>query len=443
MPLPRWLGYFAAMRNRRAPSELPPTASEPPFKLRYLLLALAVGGVCLTGYPRLKAAWRLADKTTAAANYALCMAGPTGPAALTENAQEFKSLLRRRLLSSEDVEQPFASCKNLYEQVFEKPGNPLLSSAGEFQVYSGLETTLTPSLDELVPRVQELEALGEAAWPFTRKSPLEMIRPSAHAKEAPHPVEFPRPVAGTGLPSSDGLYRTAWQHGGTLHLAIGQGAELAVLESVDGGQVWTKGSLSAPGLGEHAGRCAANDARQSFLFEHEDGKIAVVSLAGDDPVGRTVLRIRAEPRKSSCDNNTALFVAEPPDNEAPYVVLCQHAGRCGKLQVPASWTSGSFDIAELDGVAVVATLTAGVVRVRSSRDRGKTWTPATIAMDLGGVGQNLEVHLQPTGQNLLLWVSDEGKRKAYPLAVSADYGASFRGADPVTPRPDVRGLAKR
>jgi hypothetical protein len=431
------------MRNRRAPSELPPTASEPPFRLRYLLLALAVGGLGLTVYPRMKAAWRLADKTTAAANYALCMAGPTGPVALTENAEEFKSLLRRRLLTAEDVEQPFANCRSLFEQVFEKPGNPLLSAAGEFQVYSGKESAVAPALDELVPRVAELHALGEAAWPFTRKSPLEMIRPSAHAKEAPHPVEFPRPVAGSGLPSADHLYRTAWQQGGTVHLALGQGAELTVLESVDGGQVWTKGSLSAPGLGEHAGRCAANDSRQSFLFEHEDGKIAVVSLAGDDPVGRSVLRIRAEPHKSSCDSNTALFVAQPPDNEAPYVVLCQHAGRCGKLQVPVTWTSGSFDIAQLDGVAVVATLTAGVVRVRSSRDRGKTWTPATIAMDVGAVGSNLEVHLQPTGSNLLLWVSDETKRKVYPLAASEDYGASFRGAEVTPARSEGKGLAKR
>lgn len=431
------------MRNRRTPSELAPTPSEPPFRLRYVLLALVVGGLGMVAYPRLKAAWRLADKTTATANYALCMAGPTGPAALTESAPEFKALLRRRLLSAADAEQPFASCRSLFEQVFDKPGNPLLAAAGDFQVYSGREATIAPSLDELVPRIDELHALGKAAWPFTRKAPLEMVRPSAHAKEAPHPVEFPRPVAGTGLPSGDTLYRTAWQQGGTLHLAMGQGSELTVLESVDGGQVWIKGTLSAPGLGEHAGRCAANDARQSFLFEHEEGKIAVVSLAGDDPVGRTVLRIRAEPHKSSCDANTALFVAEPADNEAPYVVLCQHAGRCGKLQVPVTWTSGSFDIAQLDGVAVVATLTAGVVRVRSSRDRGKTWTPATIAMDLGVANPNLQVHLQPTGSNLLLWVSDEGKRRAYPLAVSEDYGASFRGADLNAGRPEVRGLAKR
>lgn len=431
------------MRNRRAQNELPTPAPEPPFRLRYLLLALVVGGVGLTVYPRIGAAWRLADKTTAYANYALCMAGPTGPAALTENEHDFKSLLRRRLLSSEDSDQPFSTCRNLYEQVFEKPGNALLAAAGDYQAYSGRDATLAPSLDELVPKVGELLELGKAAWPFTRKTPLEMIRPSVHAKEAPHPVEFPRPVAGSGLPIRDGLYRTAWQHGGTLHLAVGHGAELTVLESVDGGQVWTKGSLSAPGLGEHAGRCAASESRQSFLFEHDDGRIAVVSLVGDDAVGRTVLRIKAKPSKSSCDASTALFVAEPVDNEAPYVVLCQHGGRCGKLQVPSTWTSGSFDIAQLDGVSVVATLTAGVVRVRSSRDRGKTWTPATVGMDLGTVGPGLQVHLQATGSNLLLWVSDDKKRKAYPLAVSEDYGASFRGADPSPGRPEVKGLAKR
>ncbi|HET9931793.1 MAG TPA: hypothetical protein VFQ35_13925, partial [Polyangiaceae bacterium] len=144
--------------------------------------------------------------------------------------------------------------------------------------------------------------------------------------------------------------------------------------------------------------------------------------------------IKAAPRSSSCDLATAVFIAEPDnEEESELAVLCQHGGRCGRLQVPATWISDGFDVAQVKEVTVLASVAGGVVRVRSSRDHGKTWTPATVALDAESAGIPLadakQVHLQPVGERLLLWVTGDGAQRSYPLVVSEDFGASFRGAE--------------
>src|SRR5690606_2004858 len=211
-------------------------------------------------------------------------------------------------------------------------------------------------------------------------------------------------------------------------------------------QNWQRAALSAPGVAQHAGRCAGNDARQSFTFEQESGKLTVVSLMGDDPVHKTTLRIKATPRSSSCDSGTAVFIAEPDnDEESELAVLCQHGGRCGRLQVPATWTAEGFDVAQLKGVTGLASIAGGVLRVRSSRDHGKTWTPATVALDTKSAGlsssQVKRVHLKPVGERLLLWVTGDSSQRRYPMVVSEDFGASFRGAEPRSSGPATASRA--
>lgn len=407
------------------------------FRLRYVLMLAVTGALVTLGYPRAKAAWRLHDQASALANYGLCMVGPTGPTVIREGAGEFAQLARRRLLSSEEQDQPFAACKPLYEQYFQRDGETLLHSAARFSEYGSAATVGRADLGPLLPDLEPLARLSDAAWPFHRKPFIELVKPSTHAKEAPHPVEFPVPVVGSGLSGAKELYRTAWVDGGRAWIALGHGVNLALFESSDGGQHWQRSSLSAPGVAEHGGRCAGNDAQQSFTFEQQDGKLTVVSMMGDDPVAKTTLRLKATPRSSSCDGSVAVFVAEPDnEEEGPLAVLCQHGARCGKLQVPAGWLGSGFDVAQIKGVTIFASVSQGVVRVRSSRDQGRSWTPATVAIDAVSAGLTAadvtEVHLQPVSERLLLWVTGETQRRTYPLVVSEDLGASFRGAEPTS-----------
>lgn len=428
------LASLRPMRNRRFDNEPDVPADGPSFRLRYVLLVALTGLLVASGYPRAKAAWKLHDQASALANYGLCMVGPTGPNVIRDGGDEFRHLLRRRLLSAEAEDQPFAACRPLYEQYFETKGDVMETAASGFREYGSPAPVSNASLEPLVPDVARLAELSARAWPFHRKPFLELVRSSTHAKEAPHPVDFPMPVLGSGLHGGTALYRTAWADGGRLWLAMGHGVNLALFESADGGQTWQRTALSAPGIAEHAGRCTGNDGQQSFTFEQEEGKLTVVSLMGDDPVGKTTLRIKAAPRSSSCDLATAVFIAEPDnEEESELAVLCQHGGRCGRLQVPATWISDGFDVAQVKEVTVLASVAGGVVRVRSSRDHGKTWTPATVALDAQSAGIPLadakQVHLQPVGERLLLWVTGDGAQRSYPLVVSEDFGASFRGAE--------------
>lgn len=423
------------MRNRRFDNEPHLPADGPGIRLRYVVLVALTGLLVASGYPRAKAAWKLHDQASALANYGLCMVGPTGPNVIRDGGDEFRQLLRRRLLSAEATDQPFAACKALYEQYFETKGDLTQTPASDFEEYGSPGPTSNASLSGFVPDVARLADLSTHAWPFHRKPYLDLVRPSTHAKEAPHPVEFPTPVLGGGLNPDGALYRTAWVGPGRAWVAVGHGVNLGLYESADGGQSWQRAALSAPGIAEHAGRCAGNDGQQSFTFEQEDGKLTVISLMGDDPVAKTTLRIKATPRSSSCDLATAVFIAEPDnEEESELAVLCQHGGRCGRLQVPATWISRGFDVAQVKEVTVIASVAGGVVRVRSSRDHGKTWTPATVALDAQSVGLPLadakDVHLQPLGERLLLWVTGGGSQRSYPLVVSEDFGASFRGAEP-------------
>lgn len=438
------------MRNRRFDNEPEVPADGPGLRLRYVLLVALTGLLVASGYPRAKAAWKLHDQASALGNYGLCMVGPTGPNVIRAGGHEFSQLLRRRLLSAEATDQPFAACKALYEQYFEREGGMTQAPAGDFQEYGTSAPVSSANLAALVPNVERLAELSAQAWPFHRKPYLELVRPSTHAKEAPHPVEFPIPVLGSGLIADGALYRTAWVAGGRAFVAMGHGVNLGLYESADGGQTWQRTALSAPGVAEHAGRCAGDDGQQSFTFEQEGGKLTVVSLMGDDPVAKTTLRIKATPRSSSCDLTTAVFVAEPDnEEESELAVLCQHGGRCGRLQVPPTWIARGFDIAQIKEVTVLASVAGGVVRVRSSRDHGKTWTPATVALDAYSAGISAAdveaVHLQPVGERLLLWVTGGAAQRSYPLVVSEDLGASFRGAEPrsVPPRLGPRATAAR
>ncbi len=426
------------MGNRRVSpqSELahtPAIESDDRFRLRHVLFFAVIGVIVWQLAPRAQAAWTLREKANQLANYALCMAGPTAPALLRDSPADFWELVRRRLVVSTPKSTPFAACAPLAEGLTESPAAVEVhhALARDFVEYAGATPAeqrspgaAPQSIGLLDVSVRPLAALVDKAWPFEREGFARHVRPSSHAKEAPHPVEFPAAALGMGLPAGQPLYRAAWFDQGRWLLALGQARQLSVYESSDEGTSWHSVSINQPGLGLHAGRCGSFESRDAFTFESTDGQLSIHSWNGDQ-IQRTT-RLDDDPGilSAACDQNTALLALELSGGQRA-VVLCRHAGGCGQLPVNAGWLSGAFDLARIDGVSVVATADRGVVRVRSSRDNGATWTPATVAYDWHGArARSVPSRLLTLGRTLLLHGQSEAGQ-AYPVLVSDDYGASW------------------
>src|SRR5450432_1301752 len=89
-----------------------PTAAFPqlPIRIRSILgLGLAAWLLCSL-VPRALAGYRVHSLATTVADYAVCMAGPTGPALFRDNAAEFARLLHRRIVAAAPGERPFEKC---------------------------------------------------------------------------------------------------------------------------------------------------------------------------------------------------------------------------------------------------------------------------------------------------------------------------------------------
>jgi len=98
------------------------------------------------------------------------------------------------------------------------------------------------------------------------------------------------------------------------------------------------------------------------------------------------------------------------------------------------------DIARIDGTTVLATSKHGVVRVSSSRDAGKTWTPFTVAFDAESSGVNTAVkvpsRLLTLGDMLVLYGGAPKPGMTYPVLMSKDHGASWGAPQPrLSPAP--------
>jgi hypothetical protein len=73
----------------------------------------------------------------------------------------------------------------------------------------------------------------------------------------------------------------------------------------------------------------------------------------------------------------------------------------------------------------------GIVRVTSSRDEGRTWTPLTVAYDPEAhPGLRFDApepdHLFVSGKRVLLYGVPQRANGTFPVLVSEDFGASFR-----------------
>lgn len=421
-----------------------PNSAGSEFRLRHLVFVLGILGLGAAIFPRAQAAWKLHDHATQFANYALCMVGPTGPTTLRDEPQTFYRLVRQRLLTSSPSSRPFAECAPLLASL---AGDTLaglhLLEAAHFVEYAGV-TPGTTRLSELEISVAPMEALAKAAWPFERAGFRQLVLPSTHAKEAAHPLAMPRPSVGAGLPGKRAAYHTVWAHQGRMLLATGHAANLQIFESQDLGLNWRRTTLNQPGVEHYGGRCTAVGQPRSFVFAADSSALVVGSLSGDDTVSETRLSDVVGVVNASCDGPSATLALKKRTGDVGLFV-CRHAGACAEVGVPPELLQGEFDIARVSGVTVLLNSTAGVVRVRTSRDDGVSWTPAVVAFDYASYPElsaqvKVPSRLLVAGQRIYLYGAAAGPQ-SYPVLISDDLGASFNTPNIVTGRPASRPVS--
>ncbi len=424
----------------------PPQGKAPLVRLR-TLLALAVLGVAgWQAYPRALAAWQLHTSAAALADYALCMVGPTGPALLRDNPAQFRALVRRRLVSSIGSERPFAPCAVLVHTVVGASEIERLhgESAASFVEWGGAAADRAaagarePVLADLEVGTRTLAALAARAWPFVRDGYMLLVRPSVLAREAVHPVELPRPAVGSGVPAWRSQYRSVARVEGGHLLALGHGANLSVYASKDGGVTWLPGPARHPSLAEFAERCVAGTPGRSFTFAlSDDGRASIVTSLGPDgePHGAVLADAQLGIVAASCDATGFVVALRAEGARDVAVRLCAYRGTCLPLELPRLYPDGPrptfpLDLARLDGVTVVAAVMHGTVRVASSRDDGRTWTPYTVAFDAAahrdlGVDVKVPSRLLTVEHRLMLSGVSAKVGQRYPVVASDDQGASW------------------
>jgi hypothetical protein len=342
--------------------------------------------------PRMSAAFRLHSAATTFADYALCMVGPTGPSLLRDNPAEFKKLARRRLVGSSADDHPFARCAHAAGEVMEsvEVERAHRATAASFVEY-GADTPPGDALrlDALAVTTARLAELTDKAWPFVRGGYTALVKASAYAPEAAHPAELPRPGKGRGTVGASSL----------AHCTAADGVSYALVLSPDHKTKLLR-SRTADGVETDA------------AFAPAEARVFAVS----------------------CDTRGAVVAAGREGTRDVALFSCGYLGECRQMPLPrlggALLPRYPLDVARVDGVVVVAVPMHGIVRVASSRDDGRSWTPFTVAYDPEAHPElRFDVktadHLRVVNRRLLL--SGNGRsNETYPVLASDDAGASWR-----------------
>ncbi|MEZ4227783.1 MAG: sialidase family protein [Polyangiaceae bacterium] len=421
-----------------------------PIRLRHLIVLLLCGGGVWIAYPRAMAAWALHDSATKLADYALCMAGPTGPSLIRDNPPEFKRLLRRRLLAAHPGDRPFETCAVLGKELTKSEAVESVhqSQAWSFVEYGGdaadaLKTTgeRGMTLDDLKVSVKPLAKLAKEGWPFVRGGYSRLIKPSSTAKGAPHPSELPRPAIGQGLPAWRVRYRAVKVNAeNDFTLAMGAAANLAVYRTRDGGISWKPAAINDSALSSFAERCPTPGGRSYTIGFDDGGKYWVVSSQGPDiePYSSRFAYAKEQLVSAACDDDAIVIATRKEKSSDVSVAYCEYRQVCRAFELPEFGPQGQkprypIDLARINGTTVLATARHGVLRVASSRDAGKSWTPFVVAFDIeaSGVPTAIKVpsRLLALGEDLMLYGGAPKPGMTYPVLISKDGGASW-GASP-------------
>jgi hypothetical protein len=425
-------GGLTHSQAREAAPPPPSALPAPPLKLRFVLLVALLAGVVLLGYPRMQAAFRLHDVTVATADYGLCMVGPTGPTLIRDRASDFERLVRRRLIASAPSDRPFQRCAKLARTVTASVESERLHglSASEFREYGGRG----PSLLDLGVSAAPLAKLANDAWPFARGGYTKLMKPSLGATEAAHVPAPPRPGFGRGLPPRSGLYRNVWREGSGYGVALGGGSDTGLYVTADRGLSFRPMARRGDVFDTHAERCASVDGRRVYrLSPREDGSAQQVlfSLEGAEPQASELSPMSERVLGTACDERS--LAALTADRERLHLRLCPFAGRCGELPLPNVVHPGAsaVDVAKVKGTIVLSVVQDGVVRVLSSRDEGRSFTPAVVAFDAAeypelNLSRRAPGRMLALGERLLLFGSASKSSEPYALLASDDQGVSFR-----------------
>ena len=407
-----------------------------------LALALAGGAVCWV-VPRARAAWQTYELASQFGDYAVCMAGPSGVQLLRDDLSAFRRLVRRRIVSSSATETPFARCAAGAEKT---TGSDTVTRAhrlpaGRF-VEHGTDSSARASVENLGLGLEPLRASVRAAWPFVSGNYAALIKPSLSAKEAVHPVAPPDPGLGRGLPPTTGLVKTAFRARDAQFVAFGLGETRAVFQSLDGGATFRPVLDSA---GDLARRCSGRDPARGFELATATNGSLIVTAVAPEMEPHPMLAVQGEHRllAAACDEQGLVIAARREGAERAELAVCRADRRCEPLVLPRAapfepLAAESFDVTRSGGTTIVAVARAGIVRVISSRDDGKSWTPPNVAFDAGELtGPTREreppFRLVSLGSRVLLYGTSRPAAN-YALLASDDQGASFRAlAEPAPP----------
>jgi hypothetical protein len=283
--------------------------------------------------------------------------------------------------------------------------------------------------------VAPLAELSGRAWPFSRHGYMELIKPSLGAREAAHVPALAKPALGRGLPARPGIYRNVWRDGAGFGVALGAGSDTGLYATSDRGVTFRPLARRGDLAEQHGERCASSDGRRVYrLTPREDGgaQQALFSLEGAEAVTSELAPISERILGSSCDERTLLVLTA--DKDKLHLRACPFAGRCGELLLPpllAGAAANAVDVARVKGTIVLSAAQGGVVRVVSSRDEGRTFTPPVVAFDAAeypelGAAKRPPARLLALADRLLLYGGALKNSDVYPVLASDDQGVSFR-----------------
>lgn len=434
-----------------APNREGSRPAAPPIRLRYVLLVGLLGLLGLWAYPRAQAAWRLHTTAGSLADYGLCMVGPTGPSLIRDSASDFRRMVRRRLVAAAPDEQVFASCSKLAREITGKVEveRAHRATAAEFVEYGGAAADRAQagsrdelSVDHLHISAQPLAELSRRAWPFIRDGYVRRLRPSKTADEAMHPVALPKPGIGHGLPAWRTRYRAVARSSEGFLVAFGKGANLSVYRSSDDGLTWRPASLRDPRLREFAERCPIPGTGKSFEVALDPGATHWQSISSGPAGAPEVTELgpgSLELFALACDESGLVAALRSERRREVQLVLCEHRGRCAPMPTPqfdGKPVRYPLDLARTAGATIVAVNMHDLVRVTSTRDDGRTWTPFSLAFD-GKAHPDVRTEvavpgrLLALGERVFLYGGADRPSASYPVLISEDLGASFKAPESV------------